>query len=543
MSDILSLFEYHRVNPTTWVYLSSLLTIGLFFKFNRFWSVRNLDLAVLMLLGPGLLMANFGLQMKAAASAKIKAEKLAQEERPPGSELEAPLPTPLDSQEPPEGESIEVPTDASSIPESPPADSPAEEEGGPPATAADPAQPQDGGTDGEESEAVAVVASPGEQEYERAEYVEEVGYVWLFVVAAILLIRLLADPTMVRRPLLEPNLTVGGMTFSCCALFMFLMANVITSTAIANEDPSKFGPGHRLLYAIPAVPVTRLAQDDAAAETSAAQPEEEGDVAFGVTAKVMAILAQLAIVVGIVMIGYRHFDNIRTGIGAATLYLLLPYTAQMTGRVDHVLPAALLVWAIYFYRRPLTAGIFLGLAGVVYYPLFLLPLWMSFYWQRGKTRFLVGFAIAICGLVLALFIRMWWLVKLDDFGDALIGTFALHLPVVRGLDVGGLAGFWNYYEPIYRLPLLAAFGVLSLSFALWPAQKNLGTLMCCTAAVMVAAQFWHRYNGGTFMAWYLPLLLLTIFRPNLEDRVAAAVLGEGWFPRRRAAAQPVDQAA
>jgi hypothetical protein len=27
--------------------------------------------------------------------------------------------------------------------------------------------------------------------------------------------------------------------------------------------------------------------------------------------------------------------------------------------------------------------------------------------------------------------------------------------------------------------------------------------------------------------------LLTIFRPNLEDRVALSVLGEGWFPRRR----------
>ncbi len=56
----------------------------------------------------------------------------------------------------------------------------------------------------------------------------------------------------------------------------------------------------------------------------------------------MAILSHLAVVIGMVLIGYRHFDNIRTGIAAATLYLLLPYTAQMTGRVDHVLPAALL---------------------------------------------------------------------------------------------------------------------------------------------------------------------------------------------------------
>jgi hypothetical protein len=67
--------------------------------------------------------------------------------------------------------------------------------------------------------------------------------------------------------------------------------------------------------------------------------------------------------------------------------------------------------------------------------------------------------------------------------------------------------------------------------------------MCCTAAIMVAAQFWHRFHGGTYMAWYLPLLLLTIFRPNLEDRVALAVLGEGWFTRRRASTEMSQRAA
>ena len=75
------------------------------------------------------------------------------------------------------------------------------------------------------------------------------------------------------------------------------------------------------------------------------------------------------------------------------------------------------------------------------------------------------------------------------------------------------------------------FVVLSMSMALWPAQKNLGTLLSCSAAIMVAVQFWHGYGGGTYMAWYLPLALLTIFRPNLEDRMAVTVLGEGWLPK------------
>ena len=54
------LFHYYPVHPTTWVYLSSLLMIGLFFKFSRFWSVRNLDLVLLILLAPGLLLVHFG---------------------------------------------------------------------------------------------------------------------------------------------------------------------------------------------------------------------------------------------------------------------------------------------------------------------------------------------------------------------------------------------------------------------------------------------------------------------------------------------------
>ena len=46
-----------------------------------------------------------------------------------------------------------------------------------------------------------------------------------------------------------------------------------------------------------------------------------------------------------------------------------------------------------------------------------------------------------------------------------------------------------------------------------------------------------------YMAWYLPLLLMTVFRPNLEDRVALTVLGEGWFTRRRARLAQLDRAA
>ena len=48
-----------------------------------------------------------------------------------------------------------------------------------------------------------------------------------------------------------------------------------------------------------------------------------------------------------------------------------------------------------------------------------------------------------------------------------------------------------------------------------------------TKAVMVAVQFWHGYGGGLYIAWFLPLLLLTIFRPNLQDRIAIKVVRRG----------------
>src|SRR5262245_57893565 len=123
MSEIL--FYYRGVDATTWAYLSSLLTIALFFKFSRVWSVRNLDLIALILLAPGLLCVEYG-------------------------------------------------------------------------------------------------------ETNGLDAVKQVGYIWLFSTGGFFLIRLLLDPLMVRRPLLEPNLSAGGLTFLGVSLLVFLMANVVT---------------------------------------------------------------------------------------------------------------------------------------------------------------------------------------------------------------------------------------------------------------------------------------------------------------------------
>jgi hypothetical protein len=381
---------------------------------------------------------------------------------------------------------------------------------------------------------------PGGEEADRVEYA---GYIWLFAVSGVFLLRLLLDAFMVRRPLLEPNLMVGGLTFLGISLSVFLMANVITGTpdpaavigsqraadlrqmAVSRDELNTLrthGPGFPLLFLLPHISTQSLmgagGQQETIMPSTQDAPAEVVPLVHVVTARVMAILSQLGIVLGLVFVGMRHFDNLKTGIAAATLYLLLPYTAMWTGSVTHALPGAMLVLAILMYRRPLLAGAMVGLAfGTIYYPIFLLPLWISFYWQRGLIRFLIGAAAMVGLLVLVLGLTAS---DTSMFMAGLQQMFGLRIPAVDQLS-----GVWQFWKPVYRYPILAAYVGLCLSMALWPAQKNLGTLISYSAAVMLGTQFWHAHSGGGLaLAWYLPLLLLTVFRPNLEDRTAPAVV-------------------
>ncbi|MFW6171148.1 MAG: SHD1 domain-containing protein [Planctomycetota bacterium] len=587
MNEIL--FQYEKVDPTTWVYLASLLIIGLFFKFGRFWSVRNLDLLLLLLLSPGLLLVSEGQKVQHEAMTAIAAAHQAEEQSPTTS--------PPDSPSAPESPGNSSPGNSTSSAVDGQSD-PLESTDGSGATS-DSASKADGSPGRLERTGEKPRAQPGEDpapidELRRGQDITRIGFIWLLTTALLWLIRLLIDPTMVRRPLLEPNMTTGGLTFSCCSLFVFLMANVVASRPTAEDlaGPSsaerllsrqtgdsleRHGPGYALIFALPGLPTgkmgTRPQVDDPSvrirgwkyrsdpgdplsavdAEFLAVSSEKVVQLqkldgtklsiplsdlseedrafvrkvqAFTSVAKLVAIVSHLAIVLGIVAVGYWHFGNVKMGIGAATLYLMLPYTSQMTGRVDHALPAALLVWAVFCYRHPLFSGMFLGTAiGVIYYPLFLLPLWLSFYWQRGLLRFCVGVVAVLTLMVITL---AFLSADLEAFWQCIRTMFGLVPPQMEGLS-----GIWGLgWAPVYRYPILAAFVGLCGSLAIWPTQKNLGSLLSCSATVLVATQFWHGHGGGLYMAWYLPLLLLTVFRPNLEDRSALAVVDHGWLPRK-----------
>lgn len=549
------LFQYEKVNPVSWAYLSSLLMIALFFKFNRFWSVRNLDLLLLIMLAPGLLIVQAGRK----EYRQVRLEKAALTRA--HNEASAALRQQDEMAEAQQASYVAKVTETSPVNPSSPSPSVSVE---PPAPSAEETKAEDTPPPNADIQPPALLET-GAAMHQLAERETAAtsllwrGYAGLLAVCGLLLIRLLFDPTMVRRPLLEPNMSTGGLLFLASMMFVFLMANVITSHVTVKDvsgaqgakaiigretrtDEEKLaayrqhGPSYFMLHLLPSVITPAYPADSTpafpAADGRAEGPSSEPDASLVAVSKTMAILAHLAILAAMIFIGYWHFENIKMGIGAATLYLILPYTSQMTGHVDHVLPSALLLWAIVLYRRPAMAGLLIGLSmSAFYYPFFLLPLWLSFYWQRGVMRFLTGLLVAVGAMVASLgFIsdspaEFWTLVQ---------AMFGLWMPKVAGLE-----GIWaNSYgwDPIYRLPVIATCVALGGSLAIWPAQKNLGTLLSCSAAMMIAIQFWHGHGdgGGMYLAWFLPLALLTVFRPNLEDRVALTVLGEDWFTRRRA---------
>lgn len=397
---------YH-VNAETWFYLSLLLILAVFFKFGRIWSVRNLDLMLLLSLAPGLLFVKL------------------------------------------------IPTWST------------------------------------------------------------LGYCWLFAVSGLLLLRLLFDWALTRRPRMEQNLNPAGMAFLCAAAMLFQTTKIVTEAPDAGaiktvrnadlllnrQDASEkidivdsgtvTGPAGRLL-ATPVVPLT------GGAEIAAA--------------RAMAFLSHLAVLFGLIAVGRWHFSDTNLGLAMGTMYLLLPVTAYDVTKVNHLLPAALIVWAVAAHRRPTVSGGLLGLAcGTLFFPIFLLPIWMSFYWGRGALKF--GFALVLTGAVL---LGSLVLTSADSHSFTRQTLGSIDWSVLKFQADDGV-GFWSLYNPAYRIPVFATFIVLLASLSIWPLKKNLESLLANSAAIIVATQFWYPDQGGIYVLWYLPLMLVVTFRPRLAN--------------------------
>jgi hypothetical protein len=343
------------------------------------------------------------------------------------------------------------------------------------------------------------------------------GYVWLLAASGYFLARCLVDLTLVRRPALAPNLGLGGLAWMGGALFAGLVAVAArqpekpSDTGSAPAPPKELRKGSEVILSR-----TTGEADPAKLELWA----ERG----------LCVVCHLVIATALALIGWRHFGDLHGGVAAATFYLLLPYTYLLmpktplgVGRWDHAWPMAVMIWAVLAYRRPAAAGAILGLAaGTVFFPVLLLPVWVSFYWRRGAERFVLAFVLT-GGLCLAAIGTVLW----------------LNGELPQSLQTGWTSTAWQPWKQpgpemhglwqdtptqwAYRLPVFLAYLAFLILTSFWPSPKNLSHVLALSAALLIGVQFWYADQGGVYVLWYLPFLLLLVFRPNLAAAVPPPV--------------------
>jgi hypothetical protein len=403
--------DFNLPNATTWFYLSLILAVGLFFKFNRFFSIRNWDVLSLYLLVPGFLFLQ-------------EAERLRR-----------------------------------------------------------------GGGDAETAHSLRLY-----------------GYIWLMSGSLCFFARCLLDLTLVRRPALWPNLNLAGLACIAGALYVCMLPVAARRPVDLQMPSGKSTAAMNLIGEAGSQTVGQM-------QTLAGDEGRKGAVTRFWVERSLAMACHLAIAVALVLIGGIHFHSTTSGMAAATFYLLLPYTAYELGQAHHVVPTALLLWAIFCYRKPVLSGIMLGVAaGCFFFPALTLPIWLSFYRRRGAGRFLLFFAIAaslslgLTGLVL------WW-----DGALARSMQLVLSMPDWQPWKRTE-ESIWSSIHWAYRLPVFVLYLAFVILTSFWPSPKNLAHVISLSAAVLIGIQFWYADHGGVYVLWYLPLVVLMIFRPNLSDR-------------------------
>jgi len=397
------------MGPETWLFLSFLGCITLFFKFGRFWSIRNLDLLLLFALVPGMML---------------------------------------------------------------------------------------------------IVGYRSVQPF--------AAYVLLFLGSAAWLVRCLLDLGFSRRPLLEPNLNVSGLFWLSVGVLGLLLVETVSLPVVdgANRNPAEPTGREEKAERSPSPTEDNVAVKqvlDMAPLPDALRSEPLRVV----LTRVLAVLAHLALVSGLWLIGWKHFERSITGLSMAACYLLLPYTRMALVDSGQLIPSALIIYAVFWHARPAIAGLLIGLAaGWVPACLGLIALWAGYYSGNSRIRYLiVSVSVAAACALLGSYgpgISQW----ASDLGArsiAEVGLFPQFEPRSNG-------SFWVGFNSSYRLPVLIGYFALVIVTIFVPARKDLSELIALSAALLVASQFWYLEKGGTMVLLYLPLAIVMMFRPTMSAR-------------------------
>lgn len=191
-----NLFLFVDVTNPTWLVYVALLVVAVYFRFSRIFTIRNLDLALLLLISTAIVVTgdyrHAPVEKLSAAedSGSVDVAAAALSEAPREADAHDRVSSPIVSDD------------------SSPAVDPST-----PGVTENPAAPAEG-------ESSSGDAPSGEEKFVYPEY--KWGSMALMGLTVLLLVRLIFDESLTRRPRLEQNLNQAGLTFLCIPSFAIL---------------------------------------------------------------------------------------------------------------------------------------------------------------------------------------------------------------------------------------------------------------------------------------------------------------------------------
>lgn len=239
----------------------------------------------------------------------------------------------------------------------------------------------------------------------------------------------------------------------------------------------------------------------------------------------------------------RRHAGVDTALGIVAVYAASPYVLGLGGQrfvitglayISHIAPAAVMLAALWAARRPaLSGGLFVASAGVLFFPAFLFPSWLGWWWRRHGRRawhFVGGYAI-VGLLILVLVVASTPSVD----GKGPVGLFlesTLEHQEGTGTREYGRStdSFWGTHPTVaafWQRPLTSGTSLLKPTFLLfafaallsawWVRARSLMHLAAITAALGAGIQLWKTHATGSYVEWYFPFLLLALI-VGTDDR-------------------------
>ncbi len=210
--------------------------------------------------------------------------------------------------------------------------------------------------------------------------------------------------------------------------------------------------------------------------------------------------------------------------------------------VSHVIPPAVTLLAFACLGRPALSGALLAAAaGFGFYPAFMFPAWLGYFWGRSRPatiRFVTGFGLV--GLITV----AWVLVASRPApGLGLVATIVRDT-LGHHTDPSGYGmspfGLWGQQTGVLRwmlAPLAGGSALTSPFFIVFCGYLAATAWLARTAGpvglallastVAMGANVWKIHATATYVTWYYPFLLIGLLGPPALVRVRRTAQGGG----------------